>query len=79
MILERQKPKHDRSNLGYQSSISKAKVPSYAKITFDYGTRDSSRVEHSIVAFGHRKMTKDGSSKGSFMNQVGIDGLLIPR
>lgn len=46
-------------------------------ISFDYGTWKPFRVNNAKVAFRFKEMTKDGSSKNSFMSQVRTNDLFF--
>lgn len=78
LILGWQMPKHDRSGFGYQSSYSKVEVPSYPRVTYNYGTGIPS-VSNALMAFELRKVAKVGSSRVSFMSKFGTHDLWIPK
>lgn len=64
MVLGRQRLKHNSSGLGYRSS-SMVEAPLYARVTHDYGTRNTPKANYVMVAFGLRRMAKVRSSRGA--------------
>lgn len=77
MMLGNQRLKHNW--LSYVSSPSKAKVTSYARVAFDYGTGWLSRLENIKKLFEFRRETREGSSNESFANPIGTHDYWILR